>query len=230
MLIVAAGLGLMIASMVPQIVGHILWWRRDYDVVLTLAAPVGPKLWIMIRMLQMGIAPAARVAALAGLMLHVLGVGALNWPLRNQTRAMRRMGMILRILLIIGRIDWIVLALRLPVGASRANNIRSPIVAWVTVLDVACIVLTGLVIAGVTKRGGYKRVAKVIVLLMVVQAAGLLLLFSAIYVVNQARPTLLWPSLLLHAAGGLGLTIISIWLIYKLAGAVRAVRAGVHIK
>jgi hypothetical protein len=226
MLMVASGLGLLIVSVLPQVAAEVFWVRRDFEVIWLQAPAGGPKLWIMIRMLQMGIPTAANVAASLGLLLHLLAVSVLTWPVVNQTRAMRRMGIGLRALVIIGMLYWLALAVWVGRSKTNANDIKWPALAWVTVLDEAGVLLTGWFIAGVARRGGYRRIAKVIETLTVVQAAGLGLLFVGIYIANRVEDVL-WSSLLLHAAGGAGLTIISIWLIFKLAGVARATRTNV---
>jgi hypothetical protein len=225
MVMVAVGLGLLIAALVPPILGCIIWVRRDLEVLFIQAVPVGPKLWIMSRMLQMSGPIQVHLANFLGLMLHVLGVIALSWRVRNQTAAMRWMGMILRGLVVIGMMYWLALACRASAGKMNSNDIKSPILVGVAVLDIACIVLSGLIIAGIARRGGYTRISKWSMLLMIAQAGGLSLLYAGIYMSNEVEPVLR-PSLGLHAAGGSGLTIISIWLMFKLAGAARAVRMG----
>jgi len=126
----------------------------------------------------------------------------------------------------IGMIYWVMIALHWwPVG-SIGQDIKSPALAVVTLPELGCLALTNLLMAGIAYRGGHTRIARLVRVLMVVQGAGLLLLFSGIYLFNRVEP-LIWPSLLLHAAGGSALTIISIWLMSRLAGAAKAVRAGV---
>jgi ammonia channel protein AmtB len=67
------------------------------------------------------------------------------------------------------------------------------------------------------------------IIFMVVQASGLSLLFGGIYIRKGMTP-LLWPSLLMHAAGGIGLTITGIWLMFKLIRTARGMRTGMLIK
>lgn len=227
LVMVAIGLALLIVSSVSQIVGHMIWVRREHEVILIQAASVGPKLWIMVRGLQMGIPTQLNIANFIGLVLHALGVIALTWRTVNQSRAMRRLGVILRVTAVVAVIYWLAMALRASAGKMN-SDIKSPMLGWVAVLDVACIVLGGSIISGIARRGGYRRGAKWIMLLMIVQASGLLLLYGGIYIMDQVEKVI-WLSLVLHAAGGSGLTIISIWLIFRLAGAARAVRAGVLI-
>lgn len=229
MLIVAVGLALLTASFIPPIVGVLVWLRHDREICLIETGLAGPKLWIMIRMLQMGVDLPVDLSNLLSLLLQVAGVTALTWRVRDQGKASRRMGLVLRSLLVIGMLYWLAFGLKWLPAAVRFNDIQSGGLLLATMLDVSCIVLTGFIIAGISRRGGYKRAAKWILVTTIVQAGGLSFLFSGIYIMNNVNHVL-WLSLLTHAAGGVALTITGIWLMIKLLRGVQRVRAIVHVK
>jgi len=215
----------LIVAFCLAILGGFLLVPQNHQVVLIEIGPAGPKLWIMTRMLQMGVGMPANLFSFASLLVHGLGVVALSWPVRRESAARGRMRIALVGMAAIGLIYWLVIALGVSKGRI-SDDVKSPALACATLPDLVCVVLANLLIAGIAYRGGHTRIGRSVHVLSVVQGGGLLLLFSAIYFRNSVA-ALGWPSLLLHAAGGSGLTIIALWLIVKLAGAAKAVRAGV---
>ena len=88
--------------------------------------------------------------------------------------------------------------------------------------DLLGIILTSLLISRIARRGGHPRYATLILLGMSLQLLGMCLLFYGIYLSQRLRfipitlDSLILPGLLMHAMGGIGMTIILAGLIHKL--------------
>jgi hypothetical protein len=189
----------------------------------------GPKLWILLRELQVTYPVAVTIANSISLVLQLMGVFALTWPTANQGSKARRMGVALRALMVIALVYWLAFVFKWVPSSALVNEVRSAALSWVMVLDVSCIALSGLIMGSISRRGGYRRVAIFIELAALVQAGGAALLFAGIYLLRRLEQPYIWTSLLMHAAGGVALTITGMWLMIKLLRGSQKVRAVVQV-
>src|SRR4051812_48553197 len=69
---VASGLGLLGVSFLAPVLGLVVWWRQDYEVLFIEIGLAGPKVWIALRMLQIGHPLSVTLSTFVGLLLQVL--------------------------------------------------------------------------------------------------------------------------------------------------------------
>jgi hypothetical protein len=196
------------------------------EVLLLTAAPTGAKLWILTRFLQLDFSTTVKMMGLAVLLVHILGVLAITKRIPPSSPRDRWLRISLRTLLLSTPIFWLIYSWSPPPFRRFSDDIHSHTMMALTVFDVLCVILTNLVIAAISSRGGFKRLAICILLLMALQGAGLSLLFFAIYFTDSVT-TLVWPALIMHGAAGLALSLITLFLIYKLLSAARRLRLNI---
>jgi len=185
------------------------------------AGPGGPKVWILDDLLR---APPTKMWALGSLSLYMAGVLAVMWPEGVGVMGIAGIGRLIACRMAAAALVFGIGVARGSPDMGRVLKVGyDELLTWLIFLDMAVMILVNMRIAGIAGRGGYHFVAKVSGAMMAVQVIGMLMLMFALNV-SHASMSLMWASAGAYAAGGIGVALVSAFLVLRIAGEVVARR------
>ena len=186
------------------------------------AGPGGPKVWILDDLLR---TPVTKMWALASLSLYVAGVLAVMWPERIGVMGIAGIGRLIACLMAVAALVFGIGVARGSPDMGRVLKVGyDELLTWLIFLDMAVMILVNMRIAGIAGRGGYHMVAKVTGAMMAVQVIGILMLMFALNV-SHASMGIMWASAGAYAVGGIGVGLVSAFLVLRIGWEVIARRA-----
>ena len=99
---------------------------------------------------------------------------------------------------------------------------------WLIFLDMAALILVNMRIAGIAGRGGYHGLSKMSGAMIAVQVCGVLMLLFALNV-SHVSMGVMWASTGAFAAGGVGVSLVGVFLVLRIAWDVVRRRMGVTV-
>jgi len=175
--------------------------------------PGGPKLGILSDLLR---APTTMPWALGSLMAYAGGVLALMWPEHVGIMGLGGIGRLIACLMAAAALIFGVDLVRGQPLLTRIIKIDyDEILTWLIFLDMVAMILVNMRIAGIAGRGGYHGLAKLAGGMMTLQVSGVLILLFALNVSHQGIG-LMRASAGAFAAGGVGMSVIGLFLILRI--------------
>jgi hypothetical protein len=177
------------------------------------AGPGGPKIWILDDLLR---APPTKMWALASLALYAAGVVAVMWPERVGIMGIAGIGRLIACLMAVAALVFGIGVVRGTPDMGRVLKVGyDELLTWLIFLDMTAMILVHMRIAGIAGRGGFHFVAKVTSAMMAVQVIGMLMLMFALNV-SRASMAIMWASAGAYAAGGVGVSLVSAFLVLRI--------------